>query len=88
MSRILETHTFGYERPAKIQISLRIRAAWSESSLSAFLTAKDAKFVQADDKDWSDCEGAQGDLSLCWVHISSGKHAYKVLTPLNPTFIL
>ena len=29
-------HIFGYVRPAKIQISLRIRAVWSESSLSAF----------------------------------------------------
>ena len=28
--------TFGYVRPAKIQISLRIRAVWSESSLDAF----------------------------------------------------
>ena len=29
-------------RPAKIQISLRIRAVWSESSLGAFWIAKDA----------------------------------------------
>ena len=40
--------TFGHVRPAKIQISLRIRAVWSESSLSAFWIAKDAKFVHAD----------------------------------------
>ena len=34
--------TFVYERPAKIQIRLRIRAVWSESSLDAFWIAKDA----------------------------------------------
>ena len=32
-------------RPAKIQISLRIRAVWSESSLGAFWIAKDAAFL-------------------------------------------
>ena len=39
--------SFGHERSAKIQISLRIRAVWSESSLDAFWIAKDAKFVHA-----------------------------------------
>ena len=34
-------------RPAKIPISLRIRAVWSESSLGAFGIAKDAKFFHA-----------------------------------------
>ena len=38
-------------RPAKIQISLHIRAVWSESSLSAFWTAKDAKFLHANNED-------------------------------------
>ena len=36
MSRMSEKHIFGYVRPAKIQISLRIRAVWSESSPGAF----------------------------------------------------
>ena len=31
-------------RPAKIQISLRIRAVWSEPPLGAFRIANDAKF--------------------------------------------
>ena len=37
-------------RPAKIQISLRIRAVWSESSLGAFCIAEDAKFVHANNE--------------------------------------
>ena len=40
--------TFSHVRPAKIQISLRIRAVWSESSLGAFWVAKGAKFLHAD----------------------------------------
>ena len=38
-------------RSAKIQISLRIRAVWSESSLGAFWIAKDAMFLYADNED-------------------------------------
>ena len=38
----------GYVRQAKIQISLRIRAVWSEYSLSALWMAKNAKFLHAD----------------------------------------
>ena len=40
MSRNVSKYTFGYVRWAKIQISLRIRTVWSESSLSAFWIAK------------------------------------------------
>ena len=42
---------FGHVRPAKIHISLRIRAVWSESSLCAFWIAKDAKFLRAHNED-------------------------------------
>ena len=38
-------------RPAKIQISLRIRAVWSEYSVGAFLTAKESRFPRVDNKD-------------------------------------
>ena len=51
MSRKVRKRTFGHVRPEKIQIRLRIRAVWSESSLGAFLTAKDAKFLYADNED-------------------------------------
>ena len=53
--------TFGHARPAKIQIRLRIRAVWSESSLGAFWIAKEAMCLHADNEDWSDCTR--------WVHV-------------------
>ena len=43
--------TFEDVRPVKIQIRLRIRAVWSESSLDAFWIAKDAKFLREDKED-------------------------------------
>ena len=43
MNRNVRKRTFIDVRPEKIQISLRIRAVWSESSLGAFWIAKDAK---------------------------------------------
>ena len=42
--------TFWHVRPAKIQISLRIRAVWSEFSLGAFLIDKDAKLFHVDNE--------------------------------------
>ena len=50
--------TFGHMRPAEIQISLRIRAVWSESSLGAIWIAKD-KILWGQQKLWSD-----------WAHMS------------------
>ena len=72
MARNVSKRAFGHVRPAKGQIRLRIRAVWSESSLSAFEIAKDAKFLYADNEDWSDCADAQVGLSLCLAHISEG----------------
>ena len=43
--------TFDHVRPAKIPISLRIRAVRSESSLGIFWIAKDAKILHADNED-------------------------------------
>ena len=40
--------TFGRMRPAKIQIRLRMRAVWSESSLGALWTANQPRFLRAD----------------------------------------
>ena len=64
MNRNVRKRTFGHVRPVKIQISLRIRAVWSESSLGAFWIAKDEKSSHADNGDRSDCSDAQADLSL------------------------
>ena len=50
-------------RPAKIQISLRVRAVWSEPSLGAFWIDKYARILHADNEDWSDCADAQAVLS-------------------------
>ena len=48
-SRIRE-RSFRHVRPAKIQISLRIRAVWSESSLCAFWIVNNAKILHADNE--------------------------------------
>ena len=51
MNLNVKKDTFGHVRPAKIQIRLRIRAVWSESSLGAVWLAKPAKFLHADNED-------------------------------------
>ena len=53
-------------RLAKIQISLRIRAVWSESSLGAFRIAKDAKILYADIED---SEQTARMRRLIWVFV-------------------
>ena len=61
--------TSGQVRPAKIQISLRF-AAWSKSSLGAFLScSKDAKFFQADSEDSDRLHGCAG-----WFAFSLDAH--------------
>ena len=57
--------TFGSVRPVKMQISLGIRAVWSESSL-------DAKFVDADNKDFDQTVDAQAYLRPRRVHMLEG----------------
>ena len=52
--------------PAKILISLRICAVWSESSLDAFRIAKDATICMRTTKTVIRLHDAQADLSLCW----------------------
>ena len=41
-----------------VHLDMYIRAGWSESSLSEFWIAKDAKFLHAANEDWSDCAEA------------------------------
>ena len=41
----------GHVRPANIQISLRILAVWSDSSLASFWTVKDANVLHVDNED-------------------------------------
>ena len=69
-------------RPAKIQISLRIRAVWSESSPGAFLNAKDQRCKVASCEQqrlWSDCAGTQAHKSLRWAHMSEGTFSHVVV---------
>ena len=47
----MRQRTYGHKSPAKIQISLRSRAVWSESSLDAVWIAKDVKFLHAENED-------------------------------------
>ena len=51
MNRNVRKRAFEYLRPATIQISLRIRAVWSESSQVRFMIAKDAKCFHVDNED-------------------------------------
>ena len=52
MSHNFWKRAFGkHVRPANIQINLRIRVVWLETSLGSFRIAKDAKFLQADNED-------------------------------------
>ena len=65
--------TIGHVRPAKIQISLHIRAVWSESSPGAFLHNHECKVSSwGQRRFWSDCANAQADLNLRWAHNSEG----------------
>ena len=51
LNRNVRQRTFVNVRPVRIQISLRVRADWSESSLGSFWIAKDAKFLRAYNED-------------------------------------
>ena len=52
MSRNGQKRALEHVRQANIQISLRICAVWSESSLGAFCIAKDPQFLHADSGDY------------------------------------
>ena len=62
----IRQRTFGHVRKAKIRISLRIRAVWSESSLGAFWVAKDTTFLHADNED---SDQAARMRRLIWVFV-------------------
>ena len=51
INRNVKERTFGHVLQAKLQNSLCIRAAWSESSLGAFWNARDAHSLNADEED-------------------------------------
>ena len=67
LNRNVRKGTFGYVRPAKIQISLCIRAVWSESSLDTFRIAKDAKNIHAGNEDSNQTARMR---RLIWVFVA------------------
>ena len=69
MTQIVRKYTFRQGCLAKIQISLHIWVVWPVSSLGTLWIVKNAKFLQVDNKDWSDCTDVQADLSSLWAHI-------------------
>ena len=77
MSHILGKRNFGHVRQAKIQISLRIRAGWAESSLGAFWITMDAKFLNADNRD---SEQKARMRNLIWVFVGLTCQKVRFLT--------
>ena len=66
-SRNIRNRTSGHVRPANVQISLRIRAVWSEFSLAAFWIAMDANFFMRTTKTLTGLRGCAG-----WYESSFG----------------
>ena len=69
--------TFGHVHPAKIQISQRIRAVWSESSLGAFWIDDDANFHYAENEDTNQTARMR---RLIWVFIGRTCQKVRFLT--------
>ena len=76
MNRNVKKRTFGQVRQAKIQISLRIRAFWSEYSLIAFRIAKEVKFLHADIEDSDQIARMH---RLIWVFFKQTCHKVRFL---------
>ena len=72
-SRKVRKRILKHVRPAKSLISLRIRADWSESSLDAFWTTKDATFLHTYNED---SEQVAQIRRLIWVFV--GRTCQKV----------
>ena len=70
--------------PAKIQISLRIRAVWSESSLGVFGLVNEAVFIRTTNT-LIRVRRYAGDLSLYWVCMSEDNWAptIRLVRPLK-----
>ena len=66
MSRNVRKRTFWLIRPEKIQISLRIRVDWLESSVGEFWIDKDTEFLHMDNKYY--CRTARM-RRLIWVFV-------------------
>ena len=70
----------GHVRPVKIQISLRIRAVWSESSLGAFWIASDAMVLPVDNEDFYQTVRM---CRLLWAYVGRTCQKVRFLTLRN-----
>ena len=61
---------FLHVRLVMIQIRLRIRAVWSESSLGAFWISKDAQFLHTDNEDSDQTVRMRRLICLSSMHMS------------------
>ena len=80
----ITTCAYEHVRPTKIQISLRIRAVWSESSSDAVWIAKDTVFPFCGQ--WRDsCQtlDAQACFSLRWPHLSKDRFFFSVAAQIQ-----
>ena len=69
-------YTFRHVRPAKNQISLRVRAVWSESSLHSFWIAKDAKFFMRTTKTYKTAQMRR----FIWMFVGRTDQKVRFLT--------
>ena len=74
MNRNVRKRTFGHVRPAKVQISLRIRTVWLESSLDTLWIAKDAKFIHADNEDSDQTAWMRRQLRILMLRLILTQH--------------
>ena len=72
MSVNVRKRTFWYVRPTKTEISLRIRAVWSQSSLSAWKNFASLTIQTTPSEDSDQTANAQADQNLRWAHMSEG----------------
>ena len=70
MSPNVRKYTFWHERRTKTQISLRIRADWSESSLSAWRNFASLAIQNAPSEDSDQSANGPADWILCLAHLS------------------
>ena len=77
-SQVRKKCTSGHVRQTEIQISLRIRAVWSESPLGNFVwIAKDINILHADNEDSDQTARMRRPIwALLCVHVSEGRFSH------------
>ena len=74
MRRVVRKGVIGYMRTVKLQISLRIRAVWSESYTLRLKVNKTIFYFDVDSVALiSDCSDGQTDLEIQYPHMADDK---------------